>query len=339
MHKGPVTVIATEYGTRLDNQPVSRSATVDDVPDFVNLYEYDYQYEWLETHNGDGTSSTSETSSNNVAGKVPGSGTHEWSWSYEGSCGSGCGSGSGSSGAYYSSYGYGSGGGYAGDEPLDYIGDDFFYSSGSGYGGESGSGNGEGSQGDEGQPPFLEWELRGAFLEEWDELREHLARENALREQMWKDAEELWQELDLINSGRHDMIITATASKPERKESEMSEIRGRIEWIEQRLADIRARQMTSFVDLPQRTGGYVITSLGILVVGVPAGILAEPAYWASGKEWGEYYRLLWQAQRTLGPAVFPEFTTLNEEVKRLRAELDQLTAQLEKLTNAPTGAP
>ncbi len=43
MHKGPVTVIATEYGTRLDNQPVSRSATVDGVPDFVNLYDYDDQ--------------------------------------------------------------------------------------------------------------------------------------------------------------------------------------------------------------------------------------------------------------------------------------------------------
>jgi RHS repeat-associated protein len=40
---GPVTVITTEYGTRLDKQPVSRSATVDGVPDFVNLYEYDAQ--------------------------------------------------------------------------------------------------------------------------------------------------------------------------------------------------------------------------------------------------------------------------------------------------------
>jgi RHS repeat-associated protein len=38
-----VTVITTEYGTRLDNQPVSRSATVDGTPDFVNLYEYDAQ--------------------------------------------------------------------------------------------------------------------------------------------------------------------------------------------------------------------------------------------------------------------------------------------------------
>jgi hypothetical protein len=43
MHKGPVTVLTTEYGERLDNQPVSRSATVDGVPDFVNLYEYDDQ--------------------------------------------------------------------------------------------------------------------------------------------------------------------------------------------------------------------------------------------------------------------------------------------------------
>ncbi len=43
MHKGPVTVIATEYGTRLDNQAVLRSATVDGVPDFVNLYNYDDQ--------------------------------------------------------------------------------------------------------------------------------------------------------------------------------------------------------------------------------------------------------------------------------------------------------
>jgi YD repeat-containing protein len=33
---GPVTVITTEYGTRLDDQPVSRSATVDGTPDFVN---------------------------------------------------------------------------------------------------------------------------------------------------------------------------------------------------------------------------------------------------------------------------------------------------------------
>ncbi len=41
MHKGPVTMMATEYGTRLDKQGVSRSATVDGVPDFVNLYEYD----------------------------------------------------------------------------------------------------------------------------------------------------------------------------------------------------------------------------------------------------------------------------------------------------------
>jgi RHS repeat-associated protein len=40
---GPVTVITTEYGTRLDNQPVSRSATVDGTSDFVNLYEYDAQ--------------------------------------------------------------------------------------------------------------------------------------------------------------------------------------------------------------------------------------------------------------------------------------------------------
>ena len=126
---------------------------------------YDYQYEWEEIYNPDGTTSTSETSSNNVSGSGSGSSTHNWSWSYEGSCGSGsgsggasgsgCGSGSGSSGtsssnwsnsydetvsypgfysgAYYSSYGYGSGGGYAGDEPLDYIGDDFSYSSGSGY--------------------------------------------------------------------------------------------------------------------------------------------------------------------------------------------------------------
>ena len=41
MHKGPVTVMASEYGTRLDNQGVSRSATVDGVSDFVNLYDYD----------------------------------------------------------------------------------------------------------------------------------------------------------------------------------------------------------------------------------------------------------------------------------------------------------
>ena len=40
---GPVTVLTTEYGKRLDNQPVSRSATVDGVPDFVNLYDYDDQ--------------------------------------------------------------------------------------------------------------------------------------------------------------------------------------------------------------------------------------------------------------------------------------------------------
>ena len=166
----------------------------DDTTQNTTQDDYDYQYEWLETHNGDGTTSTSDTSGNNVSGLVAGSSTHNWSWSYEGSCGSGsgsggasgsgCASGSGSSGtsssnwsdsydetvsypgfysgAYYSSYGYGSGSGYAGDEPLEYIGDDFSSSS-SGYGGESGSGNGEGSQGDEGQPPFLEWELRGAF--------------------------------------------------------------------------------------------------------------------------------------------------------------------------------
>ena len=40
MRKGPVTMMATEYGTRLDNQGVSRSATVDGVSDFVNLYDY-----------------------------------------------------------------------------------------------------------------------------------------------------------------------------------------------------------------------------------------------------------------------------------------------------------
>ncbi len=40
---GPVTVLTTDYGERLDDQPVSRSATVDGVPDFVNLYEYDDQ--------------------------------------------------------------------------------------------------------------------------------------------------------------------------------------------------------------------------------------------------------------------------------------------------------
>ena len=92
----------------------------------------------------------------NIAGSGSGSGGSSGSGSGGGSGGgSGCGSNSGSSGtsssnwsdsydetvsypgfyggAYYSSYGYGSGGGYAGDEPLDYIGDDFSYSSGSGY--------------------------------------------------------------------------------------------------------------------------------------------------------------------------------------------------------------
>jgi hypothetical protein len=40
---GPVTVLTTDYGERLDDRPVSRSATVDGVPDFVNLYDYDDQ--------------------------------------------------------------------------------------------------------------------------------------------------------------------------------------------------------------------------------------------------------------------------------------------------------
>jgi RHS repeat-associated protein len=40
---GPVTVLTTDYGERWDDRPVSRSATVDGVPDFVNLYEYDDQ--------------------------------------------------------------------------------------------------------------------------------------------------------------------------------------------------------------------------------------------------------------------------------------------------------
>ena len=49
MHKGPVTVIATEYGTRLDNQPLSRSATVggksvtfdyDEADRFVTISRY-----------------------------------------------------------------------------------------------------------------------------------------------------------------------------------------------------------------------------------------------------------------------------------------------------------
>jgi RHS repeat-associated protein len=47
---GPVTVITTEYGTRLDKQPVSRSATVDGTPDFVNLYEYDAQDRLVALH-------------------------------------------------------------------------------------------------------------------------------------------------------------------------------------------------------------------------------------------------------------------------------------------------
>ncbi len=55
MHKGPVTVIASDYGTRLDNQLLSRSATVDGVPDFVNLYEYDNRDRWIaRSHDPDG---------------------------------------------------------------------------------------------------------------------------------------------------------------------------------------------------------------------------------------------------------------------------------------------
>jgi hypothetical protein len=55
MHKGPVTVLTTDYGERLDNQPVSRSATVYGVPDFVNLYEYDNQDRWIaRSHDPDG---------------------------------------------------------------------------------------------------------------------------------------------------------------------------------------------------------------------------------------------------------------------------------------------
>jgi hypothetical protein len=55
MHKGPVTVIASDYGTRLDNQLVSRSATVDGVPDFMNLHDYDDQTRWIaRSHDPDG---------------------------------------------------------------------------------------------------------------------------------------------------------------------------------------------------------------------------------------------------------------------------------------------
>ena len=55
MHQGPVTVTATEHGTRLDNQPVSRSATVDGVPDFVNRHEYDNRDRWIaRSHDPDG---------------------------------------------------------------------------------------------------------------------------------------------------------------------------------------------------------------------------------------------------------------------------------------------
>ena len=92
--------------------------------------------------------------------------------------------------------------GAAFDEPLDYLGDDFSSSSSSGYAGESGSGNGDGSQDDENQPPCHEREVRVPFLEEWDELREHLARESALWEQMGEDAVQLWEELDRIKRSR-----------------------------------------------------------------------------------------------------------------------------------------
>ncbi len=36
-------VTAGTYGTRLDSQPATGSGTVDRVPDFVNLYDYDHQ--------------------------------------------------------------------------------------------------------------------------------------------------------------------------------------------------------------------------------------------------------------------------------------------------------
>ena len=41
--QAPATVLTYDYGSRTDGQPVSVSATVDGVADFVNLYEYDSQ--------------------------------------------------------------------------------------------------------------------------------------------------------------------------------------------------------------------------------------------------------------------------------------------------------
>ena len=35
-----MTVIISEYGTRLDSQPAAQSGTVDEAPDFVNLYQH-----------------------------------------------------------------------------------------------------------------------------------------------------------------------------------------------------------------------------------------------------------------------------------------------------------
>ena len=41
--QAPTTILTYDYGSRTDGQPVSVSATVDGVADFVNLYEYDSQ--------------------------------------------------------------------------------------------------------------------------------------------------------------------------------------------------------------------------------------------------------------------------------------------------------